>query len=403
MSLLLALGLFGFWIFQSLILYRRVTLKPSIVNLPVLLFVLVNGISYIWGNVFRDPVIYLWSSFPVVQVAALIVNILLPLLMLMVANKINDERWLRMMTWIVIGIGGLWAAGALLGLSFLNPFYERGTGGLFATWVAALAFALVIYDKKLDWRLRGALALLVLAIVYRNFIQARLWLSGWLPIFAALGVILFLRSWKLCLVVVLAATVYVALDFDYYYQQVYVANADEGGLQRLDLWQKNLTHVANHPLLGMGPAGYAVYNMAYHPDDARSTHNNYFDILAQTGVVGFTVFLWLLGAVMVAGLKVYRSVSGRHDFVEAFTSAAVGGWAAAILAMMLGDWVIPFAYNGTIAAFDHASYTWLFAGGMLSLSHILRERAARAQPPGPLAEQEMGESDASALLRMRTG
>ncbi|MEJ2557924.1 MAG: hypothetical protein P8186_17195 [Anaerolineae bacterium] len=38
--------------------------------------------------------------------------------------------------------------------------------------------------------------------------------------------------------------------------------------------------------------------------------------------------------------------------------------------MMLGDWVLPFAYNQTIVGFDHSVYTWLFLGGMVSLYRI---------------------------------
>jgi hypothetical protein len=37
---------------------------------------------------------------------------------------------------------------------------------------------------------------------------------------------------------------------------------------------------------------------------------------------------------------------------------------------MLGDWVLPFAYNQTIVGFDHSVYTWLFLGGMVSLYRI---------------------------------
>jgi len=43
---------------------------------------------------------------------------------------------------------------------------------------------------------------------------------------------------------------------------------------------------------------------------------------------------------------------------------------------MLGDWVIPFAYNSTISGFDHSSFTWIFLGGMGSLYHIIQRRSS---------------------------
>jgi hypothetical protein len=44
---------------------------------------------------------------------------------------------------------------------------------------------------------------------------------------------------------------------------------------------------------------------------------------------------------------------------RATCGAVLGALPAVAQAMMLGDWVIPFVYNQTIAGFDHAAYTWL--------------------------------------------
>ena len=48
-------------------------------------------------------------------------------------------------------------------------------------------------------------------------------------------------------------------------------------------------------------------------------------------------------------------------------------------AMMLGDWVLPFAYNQTITGFDNAAFTWVLLGGMVSLHHIQNARPATHQ------------------------
>jgi hypothetical protein len=72
-----------------------------------------------------------------------------------------------------------------------------------------------------------------------------------------------------------------------------------------------------------------------------------------------------------------RELSGRRDFEEAFANATLAGCVGALVAMMLGDWVLPFAYNQTITGFDNASYTWIFLGGMVSLYHIEKARRTR--------------------------
>jgi O-antigen ligase len=170
------------------------------------------------------------------------------------------------------------------------------------------------------------------------------------------------------------------MNWGFLYETIYIANRDEGGAQRFELWRTNLQHVANHPLLGMGPAGYAVYNMSYNPEDARSTHNNYFDVLAQTGVIGFGVFLWMSATFVHLGNQTRRALAGRRDFREAFANATLAGCIGALAAMALGDWLLPFAYNSTIAGFDHASYTWIFLGGMVALHHMVKSSASQANP-----------------------
>jgi len=163
-----------------------------------------------------------------------------------------------------------------------------------------------------------------------------------------------------------------------------VSEEEEGsGTGRIGLWERNLNHIVKHPFFGMGPAGYAVYNMSYHPEDARSTHNNYFDIVAQTGLIGLGVFIWMFIVFIRTGNKAGQLLSGHRNFEEAFANATVGGSVSALVAMMLGDWVLPFAYNQGIGSFDNALYTWLFIGCMVSLYHIVnaRENELYKAPP----------------------
>ncbi|MEJ2557922.1 MAG: hypothetical protein P8186_17185, partial [Anaerolineae bacterium] len=77
-SLIVSMGLVGVWLFQMLVVDKKLLLKPSPINRPVLAFISVVIVSYIWSNLFRDPLVQSWGSFPLVQLAALIVMILLP-------------------------------------------------------------------------------------------------------------------------------------------------------------------------------------------------------------------------------------------------------------------------------------------------------------------------------------
>lgn len=375
-SLMVTLGLFGVWIVQSLLIDKRIQLKPSPINKPLLAFVVVNVIAYVWSQGFRDPMMFVWGSFPKVQLVALLVNVSLPLLALLVSNKIQEVKWLQGLTWITIGVGVV----AIISMRFNLPtfaFVENGMRGTFSVWVGALAFSLLLFDDELSLQLRGLLLALLVAWFYQFFVLNRGWLSGWLPMGIACVAVTWMRSRRLFVVVALLGSLYLAMNFDYYWQNIVVSQEEEGsGSGRVELWERNLQHVADHPLFGMGPAGYAIYNMTYHPEDARSTHNNFFDVLAQTGIIGFGVFLWLMATFVRLGLRVRRALAGRRDFEGAFASATLAGCIGALAAMMFGDWVLPFAYNQTITGFDNASFTWVFLGGMVSLYHIVNRAEA---------------------------
>jgi len=370
MSLIVVFGLTGVWVLQWAVADQQQRLRPSSINAPVIAFIAISLISFVWSSLVRDPMLYVPASFLVVQLAALAVNISLPFLALMVSNKIREIDWLRWLNWIVVGLGAL----AVISFLFQLPTHlliSNGARGVFPAWVGALVGAQALINEDLAKWQRALLLALLAALGYYYFITIPDWFSGWLPLGVALGVVVFRRSRKLFLVVLLFETAFLATHPTVITQNVIGQAQNKGDFERLDLWRNNLDLIAQHPLLGVGPAGYTPYYMTYHPQDARSTHNNYFDVLAQTGILGFVVFLWLLVRLLVIAWDNCRQLANRRDFAEAFATATLAGGVAACVAMMLGDWVLPFAYNQTIAGFDNASLTWILLGAAVSLHHIL--------------------------------
>lgn len=370
-SLAISLVLLVVWGYQLVFTgITHVRIRPSPINKPLLAFVFVSIISYLWSQLMRDPILYIWPSFPVVQIAALIVNIALPLMALLTANKVTEVRVLRYIVAIIIGLGVLNIVSRMFALPSL-VLIHNGSRGLFVTWAAVVAYALALFHHGLPRWQRAALLVIVLAYIFQYFFRDRLWISGWFPMFIGIGIVTFFYSKRLFVLLCVVALVISLNRLGDLYESIVAANVDEGGLQRLTLWELNLRHVLNHPIFGMGPAGYAVYNMTYHPEDARSTHNNFFDVLAQTGVIGLICFVAMLGTFVRLGLKTKSALKGQRDFREAFAHAALAGCIAAIVAMMLGDWVLPFAYNQTITGFDNAIFTWTMLGGLVALYHMV--------------------------------
>jgi O-antigen ligase len=369
-SMMLTMVLIGFWFVQLLAPGDRSRLKPSALNLPVLLFIAINVVSLFWANLLRDPLVKIWATFPLVQLAALAVNILLPLLALLVFNKIHDVKMLRWLVGLMLAAGTFVIVAILFDLDLFR-YYEHGHRGLFPTWVGLFAYGLVLFHRRLPWWLKLPLIVLLAGWVYHAFLLNTAWLSGWLPLAFGCGILTFLYSKRLTLALLLIAVAVMVTNYGWFYEHIYVANVQEGSNRRPDLWEKNLRLVSRHPLLGVGPAGYAPYYRTYHPEDARSTHNNYFDVLGQTGLIGFAVFLWIWGAALRAANRTRLALKGRGGFTETYANVALAGILAAVFAMMLGDWTLPFAYNQGIIGFDNAVYTWIFTGGLFSLQHII--------------------------------
>ena len=368
-SLIIFVLLMTVWLLNSF--FNRVPLfRPSPITVPICAFIAVNLVSFGWFFVMRDPLLEdmlrAWPRFVLAQAAGLGMNILLPLLCLITVATIREERWFRGLVGIMLFLAGMNALSKLFHLP-IEPLLQNGSRGLFVLWGGTFAYSQLIFNKELKLWQQGVIGGVLFAILYYYGIRETLWLSGWLPLAVAIAVMSWFRSKKLFAALLVFALIYVAVDFTDIYAKIVQSNVDEGGLGRLDIWALNLGHVANHWLFGMGPAGYAPYNIYYHPTEARSTHNNYFDVLAQTGVVGSLVFIWLLLRLAEAGLKSRAILAGQGNFNEMFANATLGGLAGMVVGMALGDWVLPFAFNQTITGFDNALYTWLFLGCMVSL------------------------------------
>ena len=95
-----------------------------------------------------------------------------------------------------------------------------------------------------------------------------------------------------------------------------------------------------------------------------NSHNNFVDIVAQTGVLGLGFFLWFFWA----GAKVCWQLKERvpkGSFAEAYVFGAFGGLVGTLVAGMLGDWVLPFVYNIGLVGVRTGVLAWIFLGGLV--------------------------------------
>ena len=390
LSLLICVGVLGLWIVHMLVVDKRLVLKPAPTNGPLLAFIVTVFVSLGWSRAYRDVFVHDIGS-PFVAVASALVMALLPAMVFLVANLVQDVRWLRAMVWVYLAEGlvsliltlDIGFGNAIRRAVFSNKFLWVNTQGLFAMWYVCFSLALALFNRRLHWAWRALLLVFAAGWIYWGFFRRITWLSGWVPTLVAAAVVSFLRSKKLF---VLVLVVIIVGAGGYYLRTALEAETDESGHTRLAAYAVNWRITGKHLLFGTGPAGYASYYMSYFPSEAMATHSNYIDLIAQTGVVGSFFVLWFFGAQLWGGYKLRLRLRDRGDFAESLTAATLAGTVGCIVAMALGDWLFPFAYTQGIVGFDAAMFNWCFMGSLWALSNSLAPgspaRAARRMAGG---------------------
>src|SRR3990172_12789183 len=150
-------------------------------------------------------------------------------------------------------------------------------------------------------------------------------------------------------------------------------NEEYSAVTQVEEWKIIIGMVMERsPLLGFGPANYRFYTTEYPIlgwNVLFNSHNQYIDLLAQTGLLGTAAFLWysISTGALLWRLRGYQRFSG---FLRALSYSLFGGLIGTLASGMLADWFFPFVYNITLAGMRDAIPGWIFLGAVLSLHRI---------------------------------
>jgi hypothetical protein len=366
-TMILVALLLGLWLLDMMVSRRQLQLAPSPTVWPLLSFLVVAAISFGVGQL---P----WFTFAVhaplgAQLGGLAIVVLSAGTFLLVANQVRDLGWLRTMTWAFLAFGVL----AIIVGSVLPKFglstqkLIQPVGSLYFIWLVAMAFSQAALNRDLHpgWRL--ALGGLVLYTFYDLFILRFVDKSGWLPSLICIAAIIGFRSWRTGLVLIPVAAVAA------FYLMTGVVSSEEYSFStRFDAWSIMAQIIKINPVLGLGFANYYWYTPLFHIRGyavSFNSHNNYLDIVAQTGFVGLVCFLLFLWRVGWLGWRLREQAPA--GFAQAYVYGALGGLAGMVVAGMMGDWVLPFFYNIGLSGFPSSMLGWLFLGGLVSLEQMV--------------------------------
>jgi hypothetical protein len=372
-SMVLALLFAGLWVLRSVVVKKKFELYPFSVNKPILGFMIVVIISMFWSLIMRDPLVHVSRSFIIVQFATATAMILLPGMLLYMGNHVTDMRIIKIIVGLMLVAGFL----GYLWDRHVSPIYIN-TNGLYTLWSVCFLVGLALFNSKLSIFIRGLFLLMAGLWIYYRFGLKITWVSGWLPTFAGLFVLAFMRSKKIVLLLVVVLLIIIAANLPFFIDALEAENSESGGT-RLSAWGINWQITREHLLFGTGPGGYAAYYGTYFSSNSMATHSNYLDILSQLGIIGFAFYIWIFVSLGLMGFRLCRYLRGRHDYYEALANISFAGTIACAAAMFFGDWLIPFPYTQGIAGFDYVNYSWIFMSITLVLDRKIRDTVSFAE------------------------
>lgn len=336
--------------------------------LPLFAFIVISLVAFGLGQVLN------WFNFvqnaPLdAQLGGLAIFMISTLAFLLVANQMKDLKSLQAMTWTILGIGTFYIFVTVIPplLSFRPLIFQANAiGGIFWAWLPALALSQALFNRDLHWSVRLGLVVVTIATLYNGLVLNFRWKSGWVPSLLSVATILFFWSWRLVLglgVIGILPMLKFASD---------VISSDSYSVStRVDAWIILSQIIKANPILGLGFANYYWYTPLFPIRGWAvnfNSHNNYVDLIAQTGLAGLACFLWLFWELGRSGLGLLQRVP--DGFPKAYVYGAIGGLVGTLAAAMLGDWLLPFVYNIGLNGVRTGILAWLFLGGLVVLEQL---------------------------------
>ncbi len=371
---MLLLGLLiGLWLMDMVARRRQIRLLTYRPVIAALVFGVVAIVAFGFGQLPWYPT----ASAPLTaQIGGLLTFILSIGAFLLAAHQIRTLKVLEILTWVFLGVGFLFFAFRLTpaSLSLIERIFVRQgvLGASLYVWLVAMAFSQALFNKKLANGWRVVLGLLVLMIFSVNMnSDNRFWISGWLPAMVTVIAIMVLARPDLGLFAITGGIIVLLLNTNIISGLTTEGDNTYSTITRLAAWQIIAEIVKVNPLFGVGMANYYWYTplfpiMGY--AISFNSHNNYIDILAQTGLVGLACFLWLLAELWLLGWRLRNQVP--EGFPNAYVLGVLGGLVGTVIAAGLGDWVIPFVYNVGLDGMRASMFIWIFMGGLVALANM---------------------------------
>ena len=383
----------GFWLKSNL-------------NVPILLFTLVGGVSLIWGS-WAYGVWYLWAV--IIPLKRWLTPLLFYFLTLWVVEDRRILKTVVVILMISVAVVGLLAVKEHIDIGEAGSIESERVGGIagqpnmLAAFFVYYMFLFASFFLGNARKPRYWLLLIPFLVCFRG-IQVTFSRGGYLAFFAGGLALSFFRSRVLfgvvIFVLVLALLNPVLLPEGIRYRLLStfrgVQASDEEAIKevatdiskgedlplegsaqgRLSIWKGALKIIRDHPWWGTGYGTFGAIIPYYAPElrgRRMDAHNSYLIIAAEMGIPALCIFLWVLFLVIWKSYRLYRIA--KDPFVKATALGFLAGLFALIVANMFGS---------RVDAEEISGYFWVLAA--IIVRGMMFEKSVRPIPVKAAAE-----------------
>ena len=288
----------------------------------------------------------------------------MPLILFLVAAAVKDARQMKILVWLMCAAvlsldRSFWDT--VSGRDFSAFSYDlRDEGGMgyagvngFAAFEAQFVVFLAALSAFEPKRLLkyGYLALALFSTICLMYSLSR---GGYLAILLGMLFLGIVKQRKLLVILAVFIFTWTSIVPAAVRERVTMTydetsgNLDHSAATRVNLWSEAMATFDSSPVVGVG---FYTYAYSQHLNNYKDSHNFYVKVLAETGVVGLLVFLWLLAKTLRAGLTLFWSA--QDPFLNSLGLGLASWVVAAAVANFFGDRWTFLQVNG---------YMWVLAG-----------------------------------------
>lgn len=229
-----------------------------------------------------------------------------------------------------------------------------------------IGVGLFFAEKEIKWKAIWTVAVLVLGVC----LLATLSRGAWLAFAAAIVFFAILIDRRVLIAVLIAGILVTTLvptvteRFTYLFSATYMEKSAEDG--RIARWGGALDQARNEPFFGRGLGHYGGA-VAQRQLGVTYVDNYYAKTLAEVGLVGLSLFLWLILSILWKAYQHIRQFGNNETSTRWIMRGVLTGLVAVLL------------HNGVENIFEvpfMSVYFWLLAGSLLAVPHLQEREVA---------------------------